>query len=100
MEVREESRLVPLVVYTGGLLMLFLGTRVFPTIPAAQTTLTAAGFGLSVAYLLLCVKGAFGDNTERASIHKLLSVFAFFSLLALACLNSRSATRPADAAFQ
>ena len=83
MEVREESRLVPLVVYTGGLLMLFLGTRVFSTIPAAQTTLTAAGFGLSFAYLLLCVKGAVGSNAERASIHKLLAVFAFFSLLAL-----------------
>jgi hypothetical protein len=83
MAVRQESRLVPLVVYAGGLLMLFLGTRVFPTIPAAQTTLTAAGFGLSFAYLLLCVKGAFGESAERASIHKVLSVFALLSLLAL-----------------
>ena len=48
MEVRQESRLVPLVVYVGGLLMMFLGMRVFPTIQAAQTTLTAAGFGLVV----------------------------------------------------
>jgi hypothetical protein len=83
MEVRQESRLVPLVVYVGGLVMMFLGTRVFPSIPAAQTTLTAAGFGLSFAYLLLCVKGALSHSAERASIHKLLSVFALFSLLAL-----------------
>ncbi|HMI88504.1 MAG TPA: Gldg family protein [Polyangiaceae bacterium] len=83
MEVRQESRLVPLVVYVGGLVMMFLGTRVFPSIPAAQTTLTAAGFGLSFAYLLLCVKGAFSGAPERASIHRLLSVFALFSLLAL-----------------
>jgi hypothetical protein len=84
MEVRQENRLVPLVVYVGGLVMMFLGTRVFPSIPAAQTTLTAAGFGLSFAYLLLCVKGAFSGSAERASIHKLLSVFALLSLLALA----------------
>src|SRR6185503_8255932 len=84
MEVRQESRLVPLILYLGGLLMMFLGLRVFPTIPAAQTTLTAAGFGLSFAYLLLCVKGAFGDKGERASIQRLLAVFALFSLLALA----------------
>ena len=83
MEVRQESRLVPLVVYLGGLLMMFLGMRVFPTIPAAQTTLTAAGFGLSFAYLALCLKGALGAKGERASIQRLLAVFAFFSLLAL-----------------
>ena len=84
MEVRQESRLVPLVVYLGGLLMMFLGMRVFPTIPAAQTTLTAAGFGLSFAYLALCVKGALGSSSERARIQRLLAVFALFSLLALA----------------
>ncbi|HMJ55898.1 MAG TPA: Gldg family protein [Polyangiaceae bacterium] len=83
MEVRQESRLVPLVVYLGGLVTMFLGTRVFPTIPAAQTTLTAAGFGLSIFYLLLCVKGAFSASGERASIERLLAVFALFSLLAL-----------------
>jgi hypothetical protein len=83
MEVRQESRLVPLVVYVGGLLMMFLGMRVFPTIPAAQTTLTAAGLGLSFAYFALCVKGAFSSSSERASIQRLLAVFALFSLLAL-----------------
>jgi hypothetical protein len=83
MEVREESRLVPLIVYIGGLLMMFLGMRVFPTIPAAQTTLVAAGFGLSFAYLALCVKGALSGGGERASIQRLLALFALFSLLAL-----------------
>jgi hypothetical protein len=83
MEVRQESRLVPLVVYIGGLVMMFLGMRVFTTIPAAQTTLTAAGFGLSFAYLALCVKGALSGSGERASIQRLLSLFALFSLLAL-----------------
>jgi hypothetical protein len=83
MEVREENRLVPLVVYIGGLLMMFLGMRVFPTIPAAQTTLAAAGFGLSFAYLALCVKGALTGGGERAGIQRLLSIFALFSLLAL-----------------
>jgi hypothetical protein len=83
MEVRQESRLVPLVVYVGGLVMMFLGTRVFPAIPAAQTTLTAAGFGLSAAYLLLCLKGALSSSAERASIQKLLAMFALLSLLSL-----------------
>ncbi|MET0595080.1 MAG: Gldg family protein [Polyangiaceae bacterium] len=83
MEVRQESRLVPIVLYVGGLVMMFLGSRVFPSIPAAQTTLTAAGFGLSFAYLALCLKGAFSGDGERASIQRLLAVFAFFSLAAL-----------------
>jgi hypothetical protein len=83
MEVRQENRLVPIVIYVGGLVMMFLGSRVFPSIPAAQTTLTAAGFGLSFAYLALCLKGAFSGGGERASIQRLLSVFAFFSLAAL-----------------
>jgi hypothetical protein len=83
MEVRQENRVVPLTIYIGGLVSLFLGLRVFPTIPAAQTTLTAAGLGLSFAYLALAVKGAFSGSRERSSIHKLLSVFALFSLLAL-----------------
>jgi hypothetical protein len=83
MEVRQENRLVPIVVYVGGLVMMFLGSRVFPSIPAAQTTLTAAGFGLSFAYLALCLKGAFSGDGERASIQRILSVFAFFSLAAL-----------------
>ena len=83
MEVRQENRLIPLVVYVSGLVLMFLGLRVFSTIPAAQTTLTAAGFGLSFAYLALCLKGALGGGGERASIQRLLSVFALFSLLAL-----------------
>ena len=36
MEVRQENRLIPLVLYLGGLLAMFLGTRVFPTVSAAQ----------------------------------------------------------------
>lgn len=84
MEVKERSRLLPLVIYTGGLVLMFLGMRVFTTITAAQMTLSVAGFGLAVAYFVLRLRGAIAESGERRSIERLLAVFAFVSVLALA----------------
>jgi gliding motility-associatede transport system auxiliary component len=84
MEVKERNRLLPLVIYTGGLVLMFLGERVFTTINAARMTLSVAGFGLAVAYFVLRLAGAMNQSGERRSIERLLAVFAFFSVLALA----------------
>jgi hypothetical protein len=63
---------------------MFLGERVFTTINAARMTLSVAGFGLAVAYFVLRLAGAMNQSGERRSIERLLAVFAFFSVLALA----------------
>lgn len=84
MEVKERSRLAPLLVYTGGLLLMFLGERVFPTINSARMTMSVAGFGLAVAYFVHRLRGAMSESGDRRSIEKLLAVFAFFTVLALA----------------
>jgi hypothetical protein len=84
MEVKERNRLLPLAIYTGGLLLMFLGERVFSTINAARLTFSVGGFGLAVAYLVLRVKGATGEGGERRSIDRLLAIFAGASVLALA----------------
>ncbi len=84
MEVRERSRLVPLLVYTGGLVLMFLGERVFSTINAARMTLSLGGFGLALAYLVLRIKGFSTETGERKAIERLLAVFAFFTVLGLA----------------
>ena len=78
MEVRERSRLVPLLVYVGGLVLMFLGERVFTTINAARMTLSLGGFGLSLAYLVLRLKGLGSETGERKAIEKMLAIFAFF----------------------
>ncbi|HEX9294413.1 MAG TPA: Gldg family protein, partial [Polyangiaceae bacterium] len=84
MEMKERRRLLPLVIYAGGLLLMFLGERVFPTINAARLTLSLAGFGLAVAYFVLRVRGATSESGERRSIERLLAVFALFTIVALA----------------
>jgi len=84
MEMRERSRILPLVIYAGGLLLMFLGERVFSGINAARMTLSVAGFGLAVAYLVLRLRGALGETGERRSIERLLAVFAFLTVVALA----------------
>ena len=40
MEVRERNRLLPLAIYAGGLVLMFLGERVFTTINAARKTIS------------------------------------------------------------
>ena len=74
MEVRERSRLVPLLVYAGGLVLMFLGERVFSTINAARMTLSLGGFGLAVAYLVLRLKGLGSETGDRKAIEKMLEV--------------------------
>lgn len=84
MEVKGQNRLLPLVIYLGGLLSMFLGERVFSTINAARTTLSVIGFALAVAYLVLRVRGATSETGERRAIDKLLAVFALLTVLGLA----------------
>jgi hypothetical protein len=84
MEVRERSRLVPLLIYGGGLILMFLGERVFSPINAARMTLSLGGFGLALAYLVLRIKGLSSETGERKAIERLLAVFAFFTVLGLA----------------
>jgi hypothetical protein len=84
MEVKERNRLLPLVIYGGGLVLMFLGERVFTTINAARMTLSVAGFALAVAYLVLRIRGATSGSGERRSIDKLLAVFAALTVLGLA----------------
>jgi hypothetical protein len=84
MEVRERNRLLPLVIYTGGLVLMFLGERVFSSINAARMTLSVAGFGLAIAYFVLRLRGAMSETGARRSIDRLLTVFAFATVLGLA----------------
>jgi len=63
---------------------MFLGERVFPTINAARMTMSVAGFGLAVAYFVYRLRGAMSESGDRRSIERLLAVFAFFTVLALA----------------
>jgi hypothetical protein len=83
MEVRERNRLLPLALYTGGLLLMFLGERVFSAISPARLTLSLLGFALSVAYFALRLKGSTGDSGERRSIERVLAIFAGLSVLGL-----------------
>src|SRR5262245_7721928 len=84
MEVRERSRVLPVVIYTSGLVLMFLGERVFSTINAARMTMSLAGFGLAVAYLVMRLRGAMVESGDRRAIDRLLSVFALFTVLGLA----------------
>jgi hypothetical protein len=84
MEVRERNRLLPLVIYVGGLVLMFLGERVFQTINAARMTLSVAGFGLAVVYFVLRLRGAMSESGDRRAIDRLLAVFAAFTVVALA----------------
>ncbi len=68
MEVRERSRLVPLLIYVGGPALMFLGERVFSSINAARMTLSLAGFGLALAYLVLRIKGFGSETGERTGL--------------------------------
>jgi hypothetical protein len=84
MEVRERNRVLPLLVYLGGLLSMFLGERVFSTINAARMTLSLAGFGLALAYLVLRLKGLTSETGERRAIDRMLAIFAGLTVLGLA----------------
>src|SRR5262249_45262697 len=83
-EVREKNRLVPLLVYLGGLVLFFLGERVFSTINAARMTLSLAGFGLAIAYFVLRLKGMSSETGERKGIEKMLAIFAALTVVGLA----------------
>jgi hypothetical protein len=80
MAMSEPRRLLPLIVYLGGLVLVFLGERVFPTISAARMTLSGAGFALVVGYLVLRLKSS-GDS--RRAMDRLLAIFALLTVVAL-----------------
>jgi hypothetical protein len=84
MEVRERSRLLPPAIYVAGLVLVFLGERVFSTITPARLTFTIAGVGLAVAYLVVRAKGAMTEMGDRRSIDRVLAVFGAVTVLALA----------------
>jgi hypothetical protein len=75
---------LPLAIYAGGLVLMFLGERVFSSINAARMTLSVAGFGLAVAYFVMRLRGATSETGDRRSIDRMLAVFALFTVLALA----------------
>ena len=83
MEVKEENRLVPLAIYLGGLVSMFLGERVFSTMNGVRIALSIAGIGLAVAYFVLRLRGALMESGDRRAIDRLLAVFAGFTVLAL-----------------
>jgi len=83
MEVRERSRVLPLAIYVAGLLLMLLGERVFSTITPARLTLSIAGLGLVLGYLVIRIKGATSETGDRRSIERVLAIFAAVSVLAL-----------------
>src|SRR5262249_39932412 len=82
MAISEPRRLLPLIVYLGGLVLVFLGERVFSTIGAARMTLSGAGFALVVGYLIMRLKSN-GGSQERRRMDQLLALFALLSVVAL-----------------
>jgi hypothetical protein len=63
---------------------MFLGERVFSTINAARMTMSLAGFGLALAYLVLRIKGLTSETGERKGIEKMLAVFAGATVIGMA----------------
>jgi gliding motility-associatede transport system auxiliary component len=84
MEVKERNRLLPLAMYLGGLVLMFLGERVLNTINGARMTLSIAGFALAVAYLVMRIRGATSETGDRRAVDRMLAVFAAFTVIALA----------------
>jgi hypothetical protein len=82
MAMSESRRLLPLLLYVGGLLLVFLGERVFPTINAARFTFSGIGFALVLGYFVLRLKGQDAAGDRRGS-DRVLAGFAFLTLLAL-----------------
>jgi ABC-type uncharacterized transport system len=84
MEVRRSNgALGPVVLFVAGLVLVFLGERVFSAITGARWVLTGGGFGLVVAYFALRIVGGNEGEPERRSVNRLLAVFAFVAILAL-----------------
>jgi hypothetical protein len=83
MAMSEGRRLLPLLAYAGGLVLVFLGERVFPTISAARMTLSGAGLALVVGYLVLRLKGDGGTGKDRRAIDRLLAAFAVLTIVGL-----------------